>query len=127
MELDYNSLDDVLHLGPEGQVEDGCALLDNPGIVLLTGTDGGCDIVGAVIMAASYHMSLRHGYDAKSDTLLLGKDTDDSALITKNGDFVGYWKLDEDDLNGLWEPTGVAIKQASEHLAPVLEILPKRS
>ena len=105
MELDYNSLDDVLHLGPEGQVEDGCALLDNPGVVLLTGTDGGCDIVVAVIMAASSYLSLRHGYDAQSDALLLGKDTADPALVTKNGDFVGYWKPDADDPNGLWEPT----------------------
>lgn len=103
------------------------ALLDNPGIVLLTGTDGGCDIVGAVIMAASYNLSLRHGYDAKSDLLLLGKDTDDPALITNNGDFVGYWKLDEDDPNGFWEPIGVAIKQASKHLAPMLATLPKHS
>ena len=126
MELDYNSLDDVLHLGPEGQVEDGSMLLDNPGIVLLTGADGGCDIVGAVIMAASYHLSLRHGYDAKSDTLLLGQATDDPALITKNGDFVGYWKPDADDPDGFWEPIGVAIKRASKHLAPVLADLPKR-
>ena len=126
MELDYNSLDDVLHLGPEGKVEDGCALLDNPGIVLLTSTEGGCDIVGAVIMAASYYLSLRRSYDVKSDTVLLGKVTDDPALITKNGDFVGYWKPDKDDPNGLWEPIGVAIKQASKHLAPVLATLPKR-
>ena len=81
-----------------------------------------CDIVGLDVMWASAYLPLgKKGYDAESDTLLMGRATSEPELITKNGDLVGYWQVDEDNPDGILNPIGVAIKRASVHLAKVSE------
>ena len=66
------------------------------------------------------YIPLGLGYDSETDTLIMGTKTNDPTLITETGDFIGYWKLDEDDSNGARDPIGVALKHASKHLAEVL-------
>ena len=94
------------------------SLLYNSDIVVDLVTQDGHDIIGLGVLCASLYLPLgKKGYDAKSDTLLMGDSTSDQALITENWDFIGYWKVFEGDPDGFRDPVGVAIKNASVHLA----------
>ena len=91
-------------------------------IVVDLATEDSCDIVGLDVMWASAYLPLgKKGYDPESDTLLMGRATSESELITKNGDIIGYWQMDNDNPDGIPNPIGVAIKRASVHLAEVSE------
>ena len=91
-------------------------------IVVDLAAEDSCDIVGLDVMWASAYLPLgKKGYDAESDTLLMGRATSEPELITKNGDLVGYWQMDDDNPDGTPNPIGVAIKRASVHLANVSE------
>ncbi len=93
-------------------------------IVVDLAAEDSCDIVGLDVMWASAYLPLgKKGYDAESDTLLMGRTTSEPELITKNGDLVGYWQVDEDNPDGILNPIGVAIKRASVHLAKASEKL----
>ncbi len=70
-------------------------------------------------MGASAYLPLKEGYDAETDTLLLGKRTDSPDLVTETGYFVGYWKSHRGLPDGLVDPVGVLIWDASKHLLPV--------
>ena len=59
----------------------------------------------------------KKGYDTDNDTLLMGNSTSDHALITDNGDFIGYWQDAESDPYGFRYPIGVAIRNVSAHIA----------
>ena len=97
------------------------SLLYNDDVVVDLATEDGHDIVGLGVLCASLYLPLgKKGYDARTDTLLMGDSTSDPALITENGDFIGYWKADQDDLDGYLDPIGVAVKRASVHLAEVM-------
>ena len=85
-------------------------------------TEDGCEIVGLDVMWASTYLPLgKRGYDPVSDTLLIGRSTCDTELITENGDLIGYWHMDKHDPDGFIDPIGVAIRRASVHLAKVSE------
>ena len=45
----------------------------------------------------------------------------DLSLITKNGDMVGYWQVDNDEPDSLRD--AVAIRQASAHLTVIVSSL----
>ena len=93
-------------------------------IVVDLAAEDSCDIVGLEVMWASAYLPLgKKGYDAESDTLLMGRATSEPALITKNGDIIGYWQMDDDSPEGMPNPVGVAIKRASVHLAKISEKL----
>ena len=93
----------------------------NDDIVVDLATEDGHDIVGLGVLCASLYLPLgRKGYDAETDTLLMGDSTSDPVLITENDDFIGYWKVDEDYPDGFLDPIGVAVKRASVHLADVM-------
>ena len=93
----------------------------NDDIVVDLATEDGHDIVGLGILCASLYLPLgKKGYDAETDTLLMGDSTSDPALITENGDFIGYWKVDEDYSDGFLYPIGVVVKRASVHLTDVM-------
>ena len=123
MKVTYEEQDDILDLSTGVHTVDGSSIEEDVGVVLHFGTDRGCDIVAVSIMGASYWF--RKGYDETSDTWLLGDTTSDPSLITKDGDFVGYWKPDEFDPDELPDPIGVEIKHASKHLASVRHHLEK--
>ena len=91
-------------------------------IVIDLAAEDSCDIVGLDVMRASVYLPLgKKGYDPESDTLLMGRATSEPELITKNGDIVGYWQIDDDNPDGIPNPIGVAIKRASVHLAKASE------
>ena len=118
MRVSYDREANVLHLTDGAPAATGASLLDDPGIVIELATGEGHDIVGLIVIGASAYLPLGdNGYDAKTDTLVLGAKTDDPALITENGDFVGYWQVDELAPEGFRDPVGVAIRRASTHLA----------
>jgi len=69
----------------------------------------------------------KKGYDAKTDTLMLGEECANPALITKNDDFVAYWQVDEEFPDvGFPEPIAVEIRNVSAHIANV-EVLSRET
>ena len=91
-------------------------------IVVDLATEDSCDIVGLDVMWASAYLPLgKKGYDPESDTLLMGRATSESELITKNGDIIGYWQVDGDNPDRSPNPIGATIKRASIHLAEASE------
>ena len=77
-------------------------------------------VIGIVIQHAEPYVALKKGYDAGMDTLTIGRTTDDPALISENGDFVGYWQPETAGyMDGALEPIGVTLRNASEHLGKV--------
>ena len=121
MKVSYHHIDDLLYIdtGTPDIVSD--SLLDTPGVVVHIATQDGRDIVGVTVMGASAYLPLGNGgYDAETDTLLMGRSTTDPKHITENGDILGYWQLDKyDPSDGYQYPIGVAIRRASVHLAKV--------
>lgn len=125
MKVTYEEQDDILDLSTGVHTVDASSIEEDVGVVLHFGTDGGCDIVAVTIMGASYWF--RKGYDEMSDTWLLGDTTSDPSLITKDSDFIGYWKPDEFGPDELPDPIGVEIKHASKHLVSVRHRIEKRA
>ena len=120
MKAEYDKEADVLNLSTGVKAATSASLLDDPDIVVDLAAPHGHDIVGLSVMWASAYVHLKKGYDAETDTLLLGAKTDSPGSITKTGDFVGYWQAYEDDPDGFMDPVGVAVRHASKHLAPVI-------
>ncbi len=90
-------------------------------VVVDLATEDGLDIVGLDVMWASTYLPLgKRGYDAETDTLLMGRATTEPELISENGDIIGYWEMDEDEPDECLNPIGVAIKRASVHLGKVI-------
>ena len=108
-------------LSVSSAVSDGSYELEcDRGVVVHLANDEGREIVGFFIMGASHYLPLgKKGYDAKTDTLMLGKITDSPEFITQSGDFIGYWGPDPDFPDEPNVPIGVALKRASVHLAEV--------
>ena len=79
-------------------------------------------------MGGSAYLPLgKKGYDAKTDTLMLGEKCANPDRITKNDDFVAYWQVDErfpDE--GFLESIGVEIRNVSAHIAN-MEVLSKET
>ena len=124
MRVSYDRDSNVLHLTDGAPAATGASLLDDPGIVIELATGAGHDIVGLIVIGASAYLPLGgNGYDAKTDTLVIGTKTDNPALITENGDFVGYWQVDELEPEGFRDPVGIAIRKASMHLAAICTAL----
>ena len=124
MKVAYDRQHDLLDFSTGVHTVEGASIEDDPGVVLHFGTDEGTDVVALTVMGASYWF--RKGYDEASDTWLLGDTTSDPSLITKDGDFVSYWKPDEYDPDELPDPIGVEIKHVSKHLAGVRRQLVER-
>ena len=124
MSIDYVHYDgevDALRVTTDVGGATSASLSYNSDIVVDLATEDGYDIVGLGVLCASLYLPLgKKGYDAETDTLLMGDSTSDPALITENDDFIGYWKVFEGDLNGFRDPVGVAVKNASAHLAEVM-------
>ena len=117
MRVSYDKENDILALST-GQIQrDGASLYDYADVAVLFGTDGGRDIVGVEMMAASHWFS--KGYNKEKDTWLLGDSTDNPDMITVDGDFVGYWQPYEADPRDVPDPIGVAVRRASIHMAEV--------
>ena len=98
------------------------------------------DIVGVIIIfAASYlapYFRLRREnapprignpehtrYDPDTDTLTWGDITDDPEMVSQAGDLTAYWQPEEDsdEDDPFFDPIGLSLRNAAEHLAPWFE------
>ena len=119
MRVHYDEEADVLVISTGEHYVD-TFTLRNDDHVAIDVSSNGQDVVGFLVMGASRFLSLKRGYDPKRDVLTIGETTDAPAMVSKNGDFVGYWRPDEYHPDEFLEPIGVAVHQASKHLAPIL-------
>ena len=126
MKADYDIDEGILSLDTGMRSATSASLLDNPGIVVDLADADGHDIVGVTVMGADAYLPLKRGYDPDTDILHLGRKADSPDLITETGDFVGYWQVYEGEPDGFRDPIGVAIRNASKHLAPVVASLAKK-
>ena len=120
MRVRYDQEVDILSVMMDTPEAICASLLDGPDIAVSLATEDGHDIVGLEVLGASAFIPLgKLGYDAETDILTMGRTTHDPELITKNGDIIGYWQVDEEDPDGFRDPIGVAIKRVSVHLETV--------
>ena len=117
MRAHYDSEFNVLTLRTDAAAATEASLLDDAGIVLELADQDGYDIVGLMVMGAPAYVA--QGYDAKEDVLRLGRTTTPELVVRENGDFIGYWQADAGDPDGVMLPVGVAVRNASKHLASV--------
>lgn len=121
MQVNYDAEFGILDIIAETPEVTAASLLDDPDVVVGLATEDGYDIASITIMGVPAYLPLgKMGYDTETDTLLLGRMTDDQELFTENGDLSAYWQVDEDDPDGFRHPIGVAVKNASVHLAEVM-------
>ena len=120
MRAHYDKEVDVLRLTAGAPAETTASLLDDPGIAVNLATTNGHEVVGLILMGASGYIPLGQGYDRVTDTLLLGRKTDPNLMITKTGDFIGYWHNDPDDFDGVMDPVGMELRHASKHIAQAM-------
>lgn len=125
MQATYDIEGNVLRVWSGEPIRDTASLLRGPDAAVHLGTQEGHDVVGFLVIGASSYLRFSSGYDADSDTLTIGETTDDPELVSENGDLVGYWEVDVQEPDGFRDPVGVAIRRASEHLAPAIAALPR--
>ena len=115
---------DILYFSTETPDVGGFDMSTAPGVVVFVGTEDGHDVVGIEIMGGSAYLPLgKTGYDARTDTLMLGEKCAKPYLITKNDDFIAYWQIDElFPGEGFLEPVGVEIKRASAHIENMIAL-----
>lgn len=119
MRVHYDDDDsvDILHFDTGAPSFGGYTLPDDGDVIVFVATEDGHDIAAVTVMAGSTYLPLGRGYDADTDTLMLGRTIDDPNKVTGNGDITVWWKLDEDFDDGFLNPIGVAIKNVSAHIA----------
>ncbi len=83
------------------------------------------EAVGLEVFAISAWLPLgKRGYCEETDTLTIGRGVETSTVVAENGDLVAYWAPDEYDPADL-VPIAVDLRNASKHLAPVIEAIPR--
>jgi hypothetical protein len=65
----------------------------------------------------------KRGYCEETDTLTFGDSVAEATIIAENGDLIAYWAPDEYDPGDL-VAIAVDLRNASHHLAPVIEAMP---
>lgn len=84
-------------------------------------------VVALEVLGISAYMPLgKLGYCEETDTLTFGGEIDTATSVVENGDLVAYWRYDKLRPVAM-EPVAVDLKNASTHLAPVIERLSKRT
>ena len=120
MRATYDKEDDILWITTGQPSADSGSFLRGPDAAVFLGTENGHDIVGLEVLGGSFYLPLGEGYDAESDSLMIGEAVNDPRRVTENGDFVGYRHQDEAGPGDFMDPVGVLVRNASKHLAPVL-------
>lgn len=127
MRVRYYAEEDVLLLIASPKGGGGGTLRDDFRVIFaIDGEDEGDENITRVdIHDVSRFLPLRaeRGYDADTDTLTLGNRPDADYRVVDNGDFVSYRQWFDDGSE--WDVVAVDLRQASVHLAPVLEALPQ--
>ena len=116
MKVTYEERDDIFDISKGVRIYDGASLEDYNGVILHFGTEGGRDVVALTVLGASFWF--KNGYDETSDTWFLGDTDDEYSKVTTDGDFLGYWPLEDED-EDFPIPIGFALLNASKHLADV--------
>ena len=124
MKVTYEEQDDLFDISKGSHIYDGADLRDYNDVILHFGTDGGRDIVAVTVMGASYWF--KRSYDETSDTWFLGDTDEDQAKVIADGDFLGYWPLEDED-EEFPIPIGFALLNASKYLASVRHRIDKRT
>lgn len=123
MKVSYDKDVDILYVGTGQNEATSASLLRELGTTVSLATKDGYDVIGFEVLGGSAYLPLGTGYDAASDTLTIGETTDNPNLVTENGDFLGYWEIDPEYPDDVRDPIGVALRQASKHLAPITDAL----
>ena len=109
MRVTYDKEVDGLRVWNGQEALDGASLLREFGTAVYQGSEDGYEVVGFEVLGATVYLPFGRGYDADSNTLTIGDTTDDPDLVTENGDFIGYWEVDQEEPDGFWNPVGVAL------------------
>ena len=128
---------DVLVITAERRYWEGRELGANSNIIVEVGEQHAQDVVGILMIFASYKVApyfrvagekepLWAGrdeftrYDPATDTLTWGDTTDAPGMVSHAGDIIVYWQPDPDD-DADFDPIGVSLRNAAKHLAPFFE------
>ena len=97
-QAEYDPEGDVLHLFTGETPATASSLVDQDDVAVQIATEDGHDLVGIIVIGVSAYLPLgKRGYNVETDTLTLGTVVEDPALVTENGDLMGYWQVDEDE------------------------------
>ena len=127
MKITYDAEEDIIRVWSGKKVACASSLQSDFGTAVYMGDPDGHDVMGFEILGATAYLPLGPGYDANSDTLVIGETTDDPDLVTENGDFIGYWEMVVLERDEFRAPIGVALRRASVHLSTVLSAFPQPS
>ena len=81
-----------------------------------------CAAALEVIGISSWLPLGKRGYCEETDTLTIGRGAETATVVAENGDLIAYWRPDQYDPSFLL-PIAVGLRNASEHLAPVIEAI----
>lgn len=104
------------------QPHDGACAVEGLGWVIIDLLDRESHVpVGLEVIGISAWLPLgKRGYSKDTDTITFGGDAETATVIAENGDLIAYWSPDQYDPD-LLLPIAVDLRNASKHLAPVLE------
>ena len=110
-----------LHSGQERNAS-ASLVTDVDVIIDLANADSHQAVALEVLSISAYLPLGKRGYCNGTDTLTFGGEIDTATLVVKNGDLIVYWRSDNLPPISM-EPVAVDLKNASRHLAPVIESL----
>lgn len=128
---------DVLNITIAQRPWSGWSLESNSNFIVKVGEENAQDVVGILIIYASYKVApyfrvagekeLRWAgkdgfvrYDPATDTLTWGTATDVPGMVSQVADLTIYWQPDPEDADD-FDPIGVSLRNAAQHLAPFFE------
>ena len=128
---------DVLNITIARRPWSGWSLESNSNFIVKVGEENAQDVVGILIIYASYKVAPyfrvagekelrwagRDGfvrYDPATDTLTWGATTDVPDLVSQAADLIAYWQPDPGD-ETFFEAIGLSLRNAAKHLAPYFE------
>jgi len=122
-EVHYDPECDAMGLHSGQQRSASASLVTDVDVIIDLASEDNCRAVALEVLSISAYLPLgKHGYCDGTDTLTFGDEIDTATLIVKNGDLVAYWRPDNLPPVSM-EPVAIALKNASKHLAPVIESL----
>ena len=119
----YDPEIDAISLHCDQQTCGGYEVAGNWSIILHVPEDESRCAAALEVIGISAWLPLgKRGYCAETDTLTIGHGTETATVIAENGDLVAYWRPDQYDPSYM-TPIAVDLRNASQHLAPVIEAM----
>ena len=69
----------------------------------------------------------KRGYCEETDILTFGDGVETATVVAENGDLVAYWGPDEYDPDSSLLPIAVDLRNASKHLAAIIDAMPQQT